>query len=129
MPSSILVIRHEAETDPPQFVVQRLRDRDSKTTPTATEIPSPKTFSVESSPNVRLLGELRWYLERFLDYPFPPETDGANASSVRSKPGATRSLAALGEAAEGSHQHFACDCPAVRQRCPLPGRWWNSPTS
>ena len=32
---------------------------------------------MEGRPNSDLMRELRWYLEEFLDYPFPPETDRA----------------------------------------------------
>jgi tetratricopeptide (TPR) repeat protein len=34
----------------------------------------PSDFPVEGQADSRLMAELRWYLERFLDYPFPPET-------------------------------------------------------
>jgi hypothetical protein len=46
------------------------------TTRPAAEIPSPVTFPVEGRKNA-LLAELRWYLERFLEYPFSPETEHA----------------------------------------------------
>ncbi len=32
---------------------------------------------MEGRPNSNLMEELRWYLEKFLEYPFPPETDHA----------------------------------------------------
>jgi hypothetical protein len=41
------------------------------------EIPSPYKWPVEGRPNSNLMAELQWYLERFLGYPFPPETDHA----------------------------------------------------
>ena len=37
-------------------------------------VPSPVGYSVG---NRELMSELRWYLERFLSYPYPPETDRA----------------------------------------------------
>jgi hypothetical protein len=70
-----LIIRHLPSTDPPQFQVQRLSDGKT-TSPVA--VPSPAHFHVKGRPdNCHLTPELRWYLETFLDYPFPPETDHA----------------------------------------------------
>jgi hypothetical protein len=40
-------------------------------------VPSPFGFPVEGLSNGDLMGELRWYLEEFLGYPFPPQTDRA----------------------------------------------------
>ena len=74
MARTTLVIRHLEKTDPPEFEVARLPDgkRSERTT-----VPSPVGFAVEGRPNSDLLRELRWYLEDFLSYPFPPETDHA----------------------------------------------------
>ena len=36
-----------------------------------------RCFPVENRPNSDLMSELQWYLESFLDYPFPPETEHA----------------------------------------------------
>ena len=69
-----LVIRHLDGSSPPQFQVVRLPD--GKTTE-AVEVPSPFGSPMEGRPQSNLMAELRWYLERFLDYPFPPETDRA----------------------------------------------------
>lgn len=41
------------------------------------EISSPYKWPVEGRPDSNLMAELQWYLERFLGYPFPPETDHA----------------------------------------------------
>jgi Tfp pilus assembly protein PilF len=41
------------------------------------KVPSPYTWPVEGRPNSNLMVELQWYLERFLEYPFPPETEHA----------------------------------------------------
>ena len=41
-------------------------------------IPSPYTYPVEGRPNSNLMVELQWYLEKFPEYPFPPETDHAD---------------------------------------------------
>ena len=39
--------------------------------------PSPFGFPVEGRPDSDLMHELQWYLEKFLEYPFSPETDHA----------------------------------------------------
>jgi hypothetical protein len=71
---SPLIIRHVEASDPPQFQVVRLKD--GKTTlPVA--IVAPASTPVKDLPNSNLSIELRWYLEEFLDYPFPPVTDRA----------------------------------------------------
>ncbi len=55
-----------------------LRLKDGKTASQSAQIPPPDTFPVKDRPNSNLGHELRWYLERFLDYPFQPETDVAD---------------------------------------------------
>lgn len=72
--SKTLAIRHIPGSEPPQFQVVRLSD--GKSTHPAT-LPSPFGFPVEGRPNSDLMRELQWYLETFLDYPFPPEIDHA----------------------------------------------------
>ncbi|WP_169249057.1 tetratricopeptide repeat protein [Candidatus Competibacter phosphatis] len=69
-----LIIRHVEASDPPQFQVMRLKDGKT-TTPAA--IVSPAATPVKDLPNSNLSAELRWYLEEFLWYPFPPVTDRA----------------------------------------------------
>ncbi len=69
-----LVIRHITGSNPASFQVSR---QDGKSTPKPAVIPSPIGFPVEKRPNTDLMNELRWYLETFLDYPFPPLTDVA----------------------------------------------------
>ncbi|HEY1188027.1 MAG TPA: CHAT domain-containing protein, partial [Gemmata sp.] len=71
---STLIVHHVANTDPPQFTVQRLGD--GKTAPPAVVAP-PNSVRVDGRLNTRLTDELRWYLEEFLSYPFPPQTDHA----------------------------------------------------
>jgi tetratricopeptide (TPR) repeat protein len=73
-PETTLVIRHIAKSDPTAFEVMRLAD--GKASPPA-KVVSPVGFPVEGRPNSDLLQELQWYLEDFLDYPFPLETDHA----------------------------------------------------
>lgn len=70
-----LSIQHIDGSSPDQF--QLVRQPDGKAVgPVA--IPSPVGFPVEGRPNSHLMRELRWYLETFLDRPFPPFTDRAD---------------------------------------------------
>ncbi len=69
-----LIIRHTGK-DPDRFQVTRLMD--GKGAPNSVEIPW--------LPNSNLSAELRWYLERFLDYPFHPDTDVAKRIILRIK--------------------------------------------
>jgi hypothetical protein len=71
---STLIVRHLPGSHPAAFQVARLSD--GKTAEPASP-PSPVGFPVEGRPNSDLMRELQWYLETFLDYPFPPETDHA----------------------------------------------------
>ncbi len=68
-----LLLRHVAGSEPPRFYVERPGGK--ATSPV--EIAAPSGFPVEGRPNSNLVRELRWYLEDFLDYPFPPETEHA----------------------------------------------------
>jgi tetratricopeptide (TPR) repeat protein len=70
MPTATLAIAHVESSSPPAFTLTRLPDAKSAA-PVA--IPAPYEFPVEGQPNSNLMRELRWYLERFLDYPFDPE--------------------------------------------------------
>ena len=65
-----LVIRHIG-SHPDKFEVERLED--GKRAPVV-EVPPPHGFPVEGRPNSDLMKDLRWYLEDFLQYPFPPDT-------------------------------------------------------
>jgi tetratricopeptide (TPR) repeat protein len=72
--STELEIRHCPEHGPRSFRVCR----DSETQPGAiVELLSPYDQPVTGLPDSNLMRELRWYLEEFLDYPFPPETTRA----------------------------------------------------
>ena len=62
------------ESDPPKFQVERAEDNE---TSEPTQVVSPFGFPVKGRPNSDLVRELRWYLEAFLIYPFPPNTDHA----------------------------------------------------
>jgi tetratricopeptide (TPR) repeat protein len=68
---SVLAIKHVAKSSPPAFVVER--QDDGKSCPPV-PIPSPNDEPVEDQPHSDLMEQLRWYLEEFLDYPFPPDT-------------------------------------------------------
>jgi tetratricopeptide (TPR) repeat protein len=69
-----LLVRHTSGTDAPAFVVERLGD--GKAGP-ETQVPPPNSIPIDGRPNDTLTGQLRWYLEQFLKYPFPPELDHA----------------------------------------------------
>ncbi len=78
MPSAAqttLIVRHLPKSEPSRFQLTRLSD--NKTTDPV-EVPSPFLFPVEGRSGSNLMHEMRWYLEDFLDYPFPPETDRAD---------------------------------------------------
>jgi len=68
-----LVINHRSDDDQPKLRVARQDYKSSK----PVSVTSPLGFPVESQPGSELLGELRWYLEDFLQYPFSPNTDRA----------------------------------------------------
>jgi hypothetical protein len=72
-----LAIAHREGSSPSVFTLNRLRDGES--IPPVT-IPSPYAFPVHGRPNSKLMQELRWYLEDFLRFPFPPEI--ANQAEV-----------------------------------------------
>ena len=78
MPSAAqttLTVRHLPKSEPSGFELARLSD--GKTTEPF-EVPSPFLFPVDGRSGSNLMREMRWYLEDFLDYPFPPETDRAD---------------------------------------------------
>ena len=68
-----LFIHHLPGTEPAQFEVSR--EDQKRAAPV--EIVSPLDVPVEGRPDSHLMWEMRWYLEDFLDYPFPPNTDRA----------------------------------------------------
>jgi tetratricopeptide (TPR) repeat protein len=69
--NAMLAIAHDETWGPPTFTLTRFPEPRSLA-PVA--IPSPYGFPVEGLPNSNLMRELRWYLEKFLDYPFHPDT-------------------------------------------------------
>ncbi|MGA2150016.1 MAG: CHAT domain-containing protein, partial [Bryobacteraceae bacterium] len=70
--STNLVVQQVPETT--EFQVTRA---DPFKTSKPVTVPSPYAWPVEGRPNGNLMVELQWYLERFLEYPFPPETEHA----------------------------------------------------
>jgi hypothetical protein len=66
-----LIVRHLGER---QFAVSRLSD--GKSSPVV-ELTAPDAIAVEGRPDSNLLHDLRWYLERFLEYPLSLNTDVA----------------------------------------------------
>jgi CHAT domain len=68
-----LAVEHIEGSSPEAFRLTHIHD--GKSLPPV-EIASPYQFPVEGRPD-RLMHDLRWYLERFLDYPFPPDTERA----------------------------------------------------
>lgn len=93
-----LVIRHVETSDPPQFQV--IRPEPFKATPPVA-IGSPAGTPVKDLPNSNLSVELRWYLEEFLDYPFPPVTDRAEHVQEALRGWGERAFAALFGAGPG----------------------------
>lgn len=70
--TSYLQISHIGyQDDQSQFVVTRLGDGKHSSPVTLTP---PEQTAVKGRPNSNLQQDLRWYLEKFLDYPFDPET-------------------------------------------------------
>jgi hypothetical protein len=63
-----LIVRH---TEEHAFRVMR---PDGKVSQPVT-LTAPDAVAVEGRPNSHLLQDLGWYLEQFLDYPFPPNTE------------------------------------------------------
>jgi len=71
-----LIVQHVPKSKRPAFTV--IRCDPSDTTPDAAKITPPEEFGTKELPGSHLRRELRWYLEQFLDYPFPPNTDRAD---------------------------------------------------
>ena len=69
-----LIVKHVAHGEPAHFQV--VRQRDGKSTDPRIVV-SAFGFPVEGRPDSDLVRELSWYLETFLDYPYPPETEHA----------------------------------------------------
>ena len=76
-----LQIRH----NPGSHTFQVVRLKDGKAAPQSKDILPPYAFPVAGRPNSSLSQELRWYLEKFLDYPFSPDTDIAERVQASAK--------------------------------------------
>lgn len=68
-----LEITHQRES------IFSLRNVGRDKTLESVEVPSPYSFRVEGAGDGSLMLQLRWYLETFLEYPFPPRTHQAEA--------------------------------------------------
>ena len=90
----IIIIRHVAGGERGGFQVQRVQKDDVKSTESV-EIVSPVGFPVEGRSNSELMTDLRWYLERFLDFPFSPQTDIADRVQAALKGWGTQAFTAL----------------------------------
>jgi tetratricopeptide (TPR) repeat protein len=71
-----LIVQHVPGSEPPAFSV--VRPDPAQTAPKVALITPPQSFQTDKLANSTLPHELRWYLEQFLDYPFPPNTDRAD---------------------------------------------------
>jgi hypothetical protein len=114
-----LVIRHTTESDPASFRVERLRDG---RTSEPVSPPSPHGFPVEGRPNSDLVRELQWYLETFLDYPFPPDTEHADRVLKAMKDWGQQTFEALFGNRSGGwpslpHALTNSGCPILRGFC------------
>jgi hypothetical protein len=78
--STALAIEHVDKSTPAAFTLKRLPD--GKSAP-AVAIVSPYEFPVEGQPNSNLMQELRWYLEKFLDYRSTRRPSTPNMFSMR----------------------------------------------
>ncbi len=86
-----LDIRHQPGEGGATFTIARLSD--GKAGPPQS-LPSPWEFPVEGCHDP-LMKELRWYLEEFLDYPFPPRTEHAERVLQALKAWGTEAFEAL----------------------------------
>jgi tetratricopeptide (TPR) repeat protein len=85
-----LRVQHVEGTN--QFQVIRLKDGKQAE---PVDVPSPVAQLVGARANSSLMAELRWYLEHFLDYPFPPETEHAQEVQQALKAWGRAAFAAL----------------------------------
>ena len=69
-----LIITHVPDGAALRFEV--MRQRDSKRAGPF-ELASPYNSSVKDCPDDNLMSQLGWYLDHFLEYPFPPRTEQA----------------------------------------------------
>jgi tetratricopeptide (TPR) repeat protein len=71
-----LIVRQVPGSEPAAFL---LVGQDGTTTPAVAVVNCPRGYPVPGAGNRDLLEELGWYLEQFLEYPFPPATERADA--------------------------------------------------
>ena len=76
----ILIVRHSEDL---RFLITRPDGKVSE--PVA--LTPPDAVAVEGRPESNLLQDLGWYLERFLNYPFPPSRRWPNSEKRLELPG------------------------------------------
>jgi tetratricopeptide (TPR) repeat protein len=94
-----LIVQHVPKSKRPAFTV--IRCDPSGTTPDVAKITPPEEFGTKELPGSHLRRELRWYLEQFLDYPFPPNTDRADRVTQVLEAWGTHAFSALFLAGKG----------------------------
>jgi tetratricopeptide (TPR) repeat protein len=87
-----LIVRHLPNKGDAQFTVVRASDRK---TSGASAVVSPASFPVDGRPGEFLEGGLRWYVEEFLNYPFPPRTERAERIRAALRAWGRQAFAAL----------------------------------
>src|SRR5947207_3064413 len=98
----VLMVQHVAGSDPSAFEVLRLADGRRGE---AAVVAPPVGFPVEGRPSSDLATELQWYLERFLDYPFSPETEHADRVQAALRSWGEQAFTAL-FAGRGAQRYF-----------------------
>jgi tetratricopeptide (TPR) repeat protein len=118
-----LVITHVADG---RFEVVRVVDGETKRS-SPVEIADPYDYRVDGESDARLMGELGWYLEDFLDHPFDANIDRAQRAENKLKRWGTQAFealfdtrqtgqwygAAVGAGLDQLHLRISSDDPAV----------------
>jgi hypothetical protein len=118
-PTGILAIKHIPGSSPAVFELTRLTD--GKSLPPI-NIPSPYEAQVTGHPKP-LMAELKWYLERFLDYPFPPEVAHAEHVLDTLKLWGTEAFNALFDRRDAGSWLNAADAIQIRSDSPNVLSW------
>ena len=88
---SQLIISQVSGGDQPEFVITNANGDASQ----AIRITSPYDYVVPNAGGASLISELRWSLERFLQYPFPPDTNRSERASEALKDWGTKTFKEL----------------------------------
>jgi tetratricopeptide (TPR) repeat protein len=119
-PVAALAVEHVESSSPPAFKLTRVSDGKALG---AVALPSPYAFPVEGRPASNLMRELRWYLEGFLDYPFPPETIHADHVLEALKTWGTQAFDALFDRRDAGEWFTASKILQVRSDDPHVLSW------